>query len=161
MADAYGLQPRPPFSFDQALVFLRRFPPTLGERAVVDGAVLGAARLGGQTVGFRLASEGDVEAPSLRCTVFHRDGEAGSVDGDRAGALLTRLGDWLGLDDDLGPFYALAEADLPFWTLVGRMYGYHQVRFFTPFENACWAVLGQRTPISAARSAKRGYCYQG
>jgi DNA-3-methyladenine glycosylase II len=69
--------------------------------------------------------------------------------------LLGRIGDWLGAEDDLGPFYALAEADPPFRAVVQRLYGYHQVRFFTPFENACWAILGQRTPISAARSAKR------
>ncbi|MFN8634104.1 MAG: DNA-3-methyladenine glycosylase 2 family protein [Chloroflexota bacterium] len=69
--------------------------------------------------------------------------------------LLTRVGDWLGIDDDLLPFYALATDDPPFDTLVRRMYGYHQVRFFTPFENACWAILGQRTPISVARAAKR------
>ena len=56
-----------------------------------------------------------------------------------------------GADDDLQPFYALAEADPPFWALVQRLYGYHQVRFFTPFENTCWAILGQRTPFAVAR----------
>jgi hypothetical protein len=50
MADVYVLQPRPPFSFDQALVFLRRFPPTLGERAVVDGDGHGHVR-GGRHAG--------------------------------------------------------------------------------------------------------------
>jgi DNA-3-methyladenine glycosylase II len=167
MAAPHVLHPRPPFSFAQTLAFLRRFPPTRGERAIVGEAVLGAARLGGQTIGFRVEAVGDVEAPILRCTLFPavRSSVSGrsTASAEPAGALglataeaaLRRLGDWLGAEDDLGPFYALAEADPPFRAVVRRLYGYHQLRFFTPFENTCWAILGQRTPIGVARAAKR------
>ena len=40
------LAPRPPFSFALALAFLRRFPPTEGERPIIDDAILGATRVG-------------------------------------------------------------------------------------------------------------------
>jgi DNA-3-methyladenine glycosylase II len=153
--------PQPPFSFSQALIFLGRFPPTLGERAVVfegdigsrnDGAVLGAARLDGQTIGFRVSADGDTNAPILTCELHAED----SVTDHTAGAIVDRIGAWLGAADDLRPFYALAAADPPFMRVVQQLYGYHQVRFFTPFENTCWAVLGQRTPMRVAQAAKRG-----
>jgi DNA-3-methyladenine glycosylase II len=148
------LAPRPPFSFVQALTFLRRFPPTEGERPVVGEAVLGATRVGGRTVGFHVEDAGSVDEPGLRCTLHAGDGR--KLNDAIVEAALELISGWLGLDDDLGPFYALASADPPFTRLVERMYGYHQVRFFTPFENACWAILGQRTPFAVARAAKRG-----
>jgi len=167
MTETHVIRPRPPFSFGQALAFLRRFPPTLGDRLVSGAAVLGAARVNGQTLGFRVEGAEDSDAAVLRCRFW--DGQEGALSPsgdvdelaigaiglDGRQALLARIGDWLGVDDDLGPFYAAARDDRPFWALVERVYGYHQVRFFTPFENACWAILGQRTPFAAARAAKR------
>ena len=35
-----------------------------------------------------------------------------------------------------------------------RLYGFHQVKFMTPVENAAWAVLTQRMPIPIARRVK-------
>jgi DNA-3-methyladenine glycosylase II len=159
MRETHILQPRPPFSFDLALAFLRRFPPTMGDRIVDGERVLGAARMDGQTIGFQVEGAGDVESPALRCTLdvgrdMSNTGDDG-LDPTRTAEALGQIGDWLGADDDLQPFYALAEADPPFWALTRRLYGYHQVRFFTPFENTCWAVLGQRTPFAVARAAKR------
>jgi DNA-3-methyladenine glycosylase II len=148
------LDPRPPFSFAHALAFLRRFPPTEGERPVLGEAVLGATRVGGRTIGFRVEDAGTVAAPALRCTLHADDGQ--SIDDGIVEAALDQVGGWLGIDDDLGPFYALARTDPPFAQIVERTYGYHQVRFFTPFENACWAILGQRTPFAVARRAKHG-----
>jgi hypothetical protein len=69
MRETHILQPRPPFSFDLALAFLRRFPPTMGDRIVDGERVLGAARVDGQTIGFQVGGLGDVESPALRCTL--------------------------------------------------------------------------------------------
>ncbi|MGE3270092.1 MAG: DNA-3-methyladenine glycosylase [Chloroflexota bacterium] len=150
MISSQTLCPRPPFEFWHALAFLKRFPPTLGERLVLDGAVLGAARVAGRTLGFSVRETDGGDAPSLRCSLQ----ADGPLTPEQTVAALDRIGDWLGVQDDLTPLYRLAEADPPFLAVVQRLYGYHQVRFFTPFENACWAVLGQRTPLSAARAAK-------
>ena len=148
------LAPRPPFRFGKALAFLRRFPPTAGERPVVGEVVLGAAQIAGQTLGFRIEDAGTLEAPALRCALFAAD-RASLHDDAVVTTVLEQIGGWLGLPDDLGPFYALARDDAPFAPIVEQLYGYHQVRFFTPFENACWAILGQRTPFAVARDAKR------
>lgn len=154
-----SIVPVAPFSFDVALAFLKRFPPTLGERMVEDRAVLGAARLDGKTVGFRVWADGGTVASGgqggmLAFDMAPTDGV--SVDAGTLAALRERLAAWLGAADDLGPFYALAEQDPPFAPVLRQLYGYHQVRFFTPFENACWAILGQRTPMLVARAAKHG-----
>jgi len=146
------IHPQQPFSFPQSLAFLGRFPPTLGERVILNGAVLGAARLDGQTVGYRVCADEENGAPALRCE-FHAARPVSDVTTE---ALTRRIEGWLGAADDLRPFYALAEADSPFMRVVRHLYGYHQVRFFTPFENTCWAILGQRTPMALARAAKRG-----
>jgi DNA-3-methyladenine glycosylase II len=65
---------------------------------------------------------------------------------------------FLSLGDDLRPFYAIGLDDPAFAPIVRRLYGYHQVKFLTPFENACWAVLTQRTPIPIAKTIKRALC---
>src|SRR5262249_3359818 len=65
-----------------------------------------------------------------------------------------RIAFFLSLCDDLRPFYAIGMADPPFAPVIERLYGYHQVKFLTPFENACWAVLTQRTPIPIAKQLK-------
>ncbi len=150
MRSVHLIHPRRPFSFEQSLGFLRRFPPTQGEWAIVDGTILGAARVDGQTVSFRLTGAGSTDTPSLRCTLDAAEplGPAAVED------LVQRLGDWLGAEDDLGPFYALAEGDPPFQDVVRGLWGYHQVRFFTPFENTCWAILSQRTLMAVARKEK-------
>jgi DNA-3-methyladenine glycosylase II len=150
MRSSHLIHPRPPFSFEQSLGFLGRFALTQDERATVDGAILGAARVDGQTVSFRLAGEGDVDAPILRCAFT----AAAPLGPAAVEELVQRLGDWLGVEDDLAPFYALAEDDPPFRDIVRRLWGYHQVRFFTPFENTCWAILSQRTLMAVARNEK-------
>ena len=61
----------------------------------------------------------------------------------------------MSLDDDLRPFYQIAHADAAFAPIVQDLYGYHQVKFLTPFENACWAALAQRNTQPVARRMKR------
>ena len=112
---------------------------------------LGAARLEGQTIGFQVWADGDTDAPALTCELHAED----SVTGHTAAPSWTASAPGSG-QPTMPPFYALADADPPFMRVVQQLYGYHQVRFFTPFENTCWAVLGQRTPMSVAQAAKRG-----
>ena len=68
-----------------------------------------------------------------------------------------RIGAFLSIDDDLVAFYDRARSDPVVSPHVERLYGLHQVRFLTPFENACWAVMGQRTPLAIARRAKDAF----
>jgi DNA-3-methyladenine glycosylase II len=66
-----------------------------------------------------------------------------------------RLSFRLGLGDDVAAFYALAADDPPFQRVVERLHGYHQVKFPSPLELLCWAILGQRAPLPVARRMKQ------
>lgn len=70
-------------------------------------------------------------------------------------ALRERIAFFLGADVDLNPFYTLAEQDDAMGFVVRALHGFHQPRFLTPFEAACWAVLTQRQPLAQARRMKR------
>ena len=151
MVTPHRLFPAAPFDLAQSLNFLGTFTPLHGEQDVQDRTLTKAVRTGGQTVGFELRALGTVEAPELACELYADSPLAPEVER----AALDRVRFFLSLDDDLRPFYQLAEQDPPFERVVRTLFGYHQVKFLTPFENACWAVLTQRTPPPIARQLKR------
>jgi hypothetical protein len=109
MPTVHVLRPRPPFSVAQARAFLRRSPPTLGDRIVTGERVLGAARVMGQTIGFQVAGAGDVESPTLRCTLTHGGTGDGDIDSGRVGEALRQIGDWLGADLTVSHLTEIAE----------------------------------------------------
>lgn len=94
---------------------------------------------------------GTVEEPRLAWTLVADR----RLDAHSQAVALDRLSFFLSLADDLRPFYALARQDPVFSAVVDRLYGYHQVKFPTPFENACWAILTQRTSTAVAHHWKR------
>ncbi len=144
------LSPTPPFDFAKSLAFLGHFAPTRQEQTLLPRALTKAVAVGGRAVVFRAAPAGTVEAPRLAYTL-HADGP---LDAATERALADCIAFYLSLADNLRPFYALARDDPPFASVVARLYGYHQVKFPTPFENACWAVLSTRTPPVVARKLK-------
>jgi DNA-3-methyladenine glycosylase II len=140
----------PPFDFQQSLKFLGLFSPTDQEQTLSEQSLTKALRLGDQTVAFRVESKGTPEKPELHCTLFAPE----LLDQAAQKAIEQRAAFYLSLDDDLQPFYALAEDDPHFAPVVQALYGYHQVKFLTPFENACWAILTARNRMSVARKVK-------
>jgi DNA-3-methyladenine glycosylase II len=62
---------------------------------------------------------------------------------------------FLSLSDDLEQFYRIGYGDMDFAPVLQKLYGLHQVKFLTPFESACWAVLSQRYPAAAAQRTKQ------
>ena len=63
---------------------------------------------------------------------------------------------WLGLDDDLGPFLAAAKADTALAPILGEVAGLHQVRFPSLAEAAVFFMLSQRsTPVFAAARKRK------
>ncbi len=140
----------PPFDFAQSLRFLGLFAPTRCEQALEEMALTKAVGVAGRTVVFRVEAAGTVEDPRLAYTLHAAEPLGPAVEG----AARDRIAFYLSLADDLRPFYARAADDPPFAPTVRRLYGYHQVKFPTPFENACWAILSQRTPPVVARRLK-------
>lgn len=142
------LPAREPFDFQASLGFIRSFPAMTGQQGTADSALTLALREAGTTLAARLtAVPGE---PVLEC-VLAADGPIGD---DAVRAAGDRLGFYLGLDDELAGFYRLARKDPPFARVVDRLQGYHQVKFPSPLELMCWAILCQRTPMPMARRMK-------
>ena len=71
--------------------------------------------------------------------------------------LVRRAAAFLGVADDLGPFYAAAAGDPAMTDAVRALYGLHQVRFQGLEEVAVYCVMMQRTPIARAAGLKRRF----
>jgi DNA-3-methyladenine glycosylase II len=140
-----------PFDFNQSLRFVERFSPTEGEQAVTPQALTKAVSIGGRAALFHLEAAGSAEAPAVDCALFAEQ----PLTAAEVGAVQDRAAFYLSLADDLGPFYRVGCADPGMAPIIERLYGLHQVKFLTPFENACWAVLAQRNRIAVARGLKR------
>ena len=141
------LRPTAPFDFGQSLAFLDGFPLMRGDTTIADGALSRAVVVDGATVVFRVESRGTIDEPLLHCTLC---AERAITDAVREAAL-DRIAFFLSIADDVTPFYAIGREDTAFAPVIARLYGYHQAKFLTPFDNAAWAILSQRTPMAAAR----------
>lgn len=145
------LTPCAPFDFAKSLAFMGMFTPTSGEQRLSgDSGLTKAVALDGHAVVFSVRSEGTVEQPQLSYTLT----SAQPLTPANETALRDRIAFFLSLDDDMQLFYARAQLDPQFTQVIERLYGLHQVKFLTPFENACWAVLTQRVPMRMARQIK-------
>jgi DNA-3-methyladenine glycosylase II len=145
------LRPAAPFDFDQSLDFIQTFPPMHGEQLVSETTLTRSAWASQTPVAFKLRATGTVEEPELHYE-FHADEALSEAD---VAALLRRITVYLSLDDDLHPLYELIDSDPPFVPVKRELYGYHQVKFLTPFENTCWTILSQRNLLPIAQRMKR------
>jgi DNA-3-methyladenine glycosylase II len=144
------LTPTAPFDFDHTLAFVRGFSPMHGEQTVESDRLTKAFAIGGRAVGFRLASTGDRERPTLAVELFGREELPGPVRREA----LARIAAYLGAGDDLEAFYAVAAGDATFAPLTARYRGMRHVRFPSAFEAACWGVINQRIVQPLARRWK-------
>ncbi len=138
--------PVAPFDFGKTLDFLDGFTPAMGGHRRDADALTKALAVDGQTVVFRLTSEGEVEQPKLTCTLYAETPIKAALKTEA----LDRIAYFLSLDDDLCPFYDLAQTDEAFLPVVEALYGYHQLKFTSPFENAVWALISQRNLMSVS-----------
>jgi DNA-3-methyladenine glycosylase II len=145
------LAPTSPFDFDRSLNFLGVFMPTKHEQTTSLHTLIKAISIDGQTVVFQLASNGTIEKPRLEYTLFSDQ----PINEEMKKGVVERMAFFLSLRDDLQPFYRIGREDTEFAPIIEHLYGYHQVKFLTPFENACWAVLTQRNPMNIAQKTKQ------
>src|SRR5947199_3427705 len=146
-----SLRPTPPFDFAKSLDFLGMFPPMQEDQTVSEVSLTKAIPVGGRTIVFRLKPTGTIKMPALKYTLFSdHPFSHGLTD-----VILDRISFFLSLNDVLDQFYRIAINDPNFAPVLQKLYGLHQVKFLTPFECACWAVLSQRNQLSAARRAKQ------
>ncbi|MGZ4200401.1 MAG: DNA-3-methyladenine glycosylase family protein [Thermoleophilia bacterium] len=145
------LRPVAPFDFDQSLDFIQTFSPMHGEQLVSETTLTRAAWASQIPVAFKLRATGTVEEPELRYELYADQ----PLSEDDVAALLRRITVYLSLDDDLRQLYGLIDSDPPFVAVKRELYGYHQVKFLTPFENMCWTILSQRNLLQIAQRMKR------
>ena len=145
------ITPTAPYDFTKSLNFLGFFSPTQGEQDVTEQVLTKAVYVNGQLIAFGLTSTGTIDEPQLAYTLFSEH----LIEDKIKDAALDRITFFLSLDDDLRPFYALGREDIEFAPIVQELYGYHQVKFLTPFEIACWAVLTQRNPMNMSHRMKK------
>lgn len=144
------LQPQAPFDFAQSLAVLGMFPPMQGEQQIVERTLTKAVSIQRRAVVFETRSTGTKDTPELSYTLHTTQ----SMSAEMVETAADRIAFFLSLYDDLRPFYALAEQDAAFAPVIQQMYGLHQVKFLTPFENACWAILSQRQPMQMSLKVK-------
>ena len=145
------ITPIAPYDFAKSLNFLGFFPATQGEQATTEQVLTKAVYVDGQLLAFRITSTGTIDKPQLIYTLFSEQ----VIDDIIKNATIDRIMFFLSLDDDLRPFYAIGREDADFAPIVQELYGYHQVKFLTPFEIACWAVLTQRNPMNMSQRMKK------
>ena len=146
-----SLRPIPPFDFAKSLDFLGMFPPMHDDQTVSELSMTKAARVGGRAIVFQLKPTGTIKMPGLKYTLFADHPFSRGL----TEVVVDRISFFLSLSDDLDQFYRTAINDANFAPILQKLYGLHQVKFFTPFECACWAVLSQRNQLNAARKAKQ------
>lgn len=153
-AEGY-IKPHPPFDFDKSKEFLAGFSPRGRDHKTDADAFNRALSIDGRVVAFQLTSTGSVEEPELHYRLLSdRLLSEGPLDEDAQSKVVDRIVLYLSLNDNLEPFYAIGREDPLFAPVIERLYGYHQVKFLSPFEAGCWAVLTQRNAMSEARKMR-------
>ena len=143
-----NLEARQPFDLQKSLDFLSGFGPMAGEQSVDGGRATKAIMVDGQTVAFGVKKEGS----GVGYELFSEAPLAESAADD----LAQRFSFFLSLDDDVRPFYSIAEErDQRFYPLIERSWGLHQVKFQTLLEISCWALINQRMQRPTALRIKR------
>ncbi len=141
----------PPFDFAQTLRFIGHFPPTFGQQQLAERALTKALMVNGETVVVEVHSTGTVEQPNLTYALH----TAQPPSAELRAVVNDRVTFYLSLADNLRPFYDLAQSDPVFAPIAERLYGFHQVKFPSPFENAVWAILTQRNLMTTAQKMKQ------
>jgi DNA-3-methyladenine glycosylase II len=141
----------PVFDFSQSLAFLRGFSPMSDDQEVTDITLTKAIMVNGRYIAFRMQGAGNAQQPMVGYTLFSEE----PLNENTLRKVTARIAFFLSLQDDLRPFYAIAEQDEDFAPVIQRLYGLHHVKFLTLCEIACWSVLVQHRAMPLARKMKR------
>ena len=146
----FALKPSAPYDFEKTLEHLGATSPFRSDVLIGPDCLTRAVMVDRLPVVARVSSTGTAAAPELKCDVW-----AGvPISLARSAGATRHIGTFLGTEDDVAGFYATAEGDEAMAPLIRQFYGYHQLRFPTPFEAACWAILTQHNHWSIARKMK-------
>jgi len=139
----FSLRPDPPLDFDLTLQRYRLWGIDPAN-VYADGAFHRVARAGGSAVPFRLTASGSAERPAVTATF------AGPDTPERRQAVRAETRRLLGLDADLGGFYARAAGDPVLARLVEPLFGLRPSVTPDPFEMLVGAIAAQQVNLTFA-----------
>jgi DNA-3-methyladenine glycosylase II len=140
------IKPVAPFNFDLTTGYHTYIRGRYGTDSFEDGVYWRLLDLGDKLVLASVRSVGSVAEPQL--AVELEGEELSSLDVIAAWEQIAWL---LGADQDLAPFYTLAEGDPVLGSVVEKFYGLHLPHTATAFEALVLAILGQQIASSGAR----------
>lgn len=147
--DTFTLTPRGPFLLVASVRFLEGFTPA-HYRGSVEGEV------SAQPLRLAFPVEGDWHTAGVSVTQPDDGTIVATTDGPVPPGLREQVARILSLDVDGGGFAAVGERDPVVARLIERYPGLRPVCFHSPYEAACWSVIGQRIRIvQAARIKER------
>lgn len=147
---ALRIPPPKEFSFELALAFLKRSPRELLHK-VIDERIEKALRIDGTIIIFSIHHDKqDLVVDFLNTNVTVA----------QATEVVKYIREWLDLDTDLKPFYALCQKDKLLKPLVQDYHGYRIVGQPDLFESIVWAVLGQQINLQFAYTLKQRFVEQ-
>ena len=145
----FRLYPTPPFDFDLTAGYHTYFQARSGADNVEGGVYRRLLDLDGRLALVSVRSTGSLDSPELSLEL--RGEGVSDADGELAAAQVRWM---LGIDQELAPFYALAESDPALAGLARQFPGLHLPRTATLFESLILAILGQQISASVARTMR-------
>lgn len=143
------LHPAPPFDFELTAGYHAYFQARSGADNVEGGVYRRLLDLDGRLILASVSATGTVDAPELALEL--RGEDLNDADDQRAAAQVRWM---LGTDQELAPFYVLAESDPALAELARQFRGLHLPRTATLFEALTIAILGQQISASVARTMR-------
>ena len=143
------LHPVAPFDFELTAGYHTYFQARSGADSMDGGVYRRLLDLDGKLALASVSSAGSIDYPEVAVELR---GDA-LIDADSALAA-SQLQWMLGCEQDLAPFYDLAESDPSISGLAKKFRGLHLPRTATLFESLVLAILGQQISASVARAMR-------
>jgi len=143
---ARTITPVAPFDFELTAGYLTYFQGRYATDSLADGVYRRLLDVDGQLILASVSSVGSLEKPELDVEL-QGEGLTPTV-----AELATNKVDWiLGAQQELEPFYALAQSDPAMAAITQRFHGLHMPHTASVFEALVLAILGQQIATNVAR----------
>ena len=143
---SFAMEPVPPFDFDLTAGYITYFRNRYATDVFESSVYRRLLRLRGGLALISVRSTGTIDAPMLEAEV-----QSDALDEEMIVEARESAAWLLGSDDDLGPFYHMAENDPYLPPVVNGMHGLHIPHTATAYEALVLAILGQQISTHVAR----------
>ena len=141
-----SINPKAPFDFELTAGYHTYFQGRYGTDSLEQGVYRRLLDLDGDLVLASVRSVGSVDSPELSVQL-----EGSALPPDTVDSAVSQIGWLLGVQQDLTPFYRLAQQDPTMEAVAARFYGLHLPHTATVFEALVLGILGQQIATNVAR----------